>query len=162
MHNTHPSIIDQNSRLLSQSAKLSCMLNDISTKLESITTQSAPEQVIWVWEIASSGVRRAGRNKFNNSHAAARGSRAEGRIIQRLNHLCEGVFNPVTNIRIHPKQRAGRWRAAYPLTDGDGWINARDPDSGNDGLTDGTEMGRTEPVSGMGAGVKGIDNYSLI
>ena len=61
MHNTHPSIIDQNSRLLSQSAKLSCMLNDISAKFESLMTQSAPEQVIWVWEIASSGVRRAGR-----------------------------------------------------------------------------------------------------
>ena len=29
-------------------------------------------------------------------------------------------------------------------TDGDGKINARDPDSDNDGLTDGTEMGVTK------------------
>ena len=72
MYNTHPSIIDKNSRLLSQNAKLSCMLNDISAKLESIIPQSAHEQVIWVREIASSGARRGGRIKFIKSHAAAR------------------------------------------------------------------------------------------
>ena len=57
MYNTHPTIIDQNSRFYNESAKLACIFNDISVKQESIITQSAPEQVIWVWEIASEGAR---------------------------------------------------------------------------------------------------------
>ena len=57
MYNTHPTIIEQNSNFYNESAKLACIFNDISVKQESIITQSAPEQVIWVWEIASEGAR---------------------------------------------------------------------------------------------------------
>ena len=61
-----------------------------------------------------------------------------------------------------PKQRAGRWRAAYPLTDDDGVLdgadgladvdsdgkaNCVDPDSDNDGIYDGTEMGLITSIS---------------
>ena len=68
MYNTHPTILDQNSRFYNDSAKLACILNDILAKQESTITQSAPEQVIWVWEIASEGERRAGRLQSTISH----------------------------------------------------------------------------------------------
>ena len=162
MNNIHPSIINHNSRLYSHIAKLECMFYDFSAKQVSLIPQSAPEQVIWVWEIASSGVRRAGRIVSDNSHAKAEALRGFGRIIQQLIKLCECGFKVSIKLRIRTKQRARRRRAAYSLTtdddgvldsaeyywntdtDGDGKINARDPDSDNDGLTDGTEMGVTK------------------
>ena len=73
MNTIHPTLIDQNSRLLLQSAKLSCMLNDISAKLESIITQSAPETGRKGAGFGTvEGVQRGGRIKFIKSHAAAR------------------------------------------------------------------------------------------
>ena len=43
MYNTHATIIDQNSNLNLQSAKLACIINDISAKQESIITRSVSE-----------------------------------------------------------------------------------------------------------------------
>jgi hypothetical protein len=57
MYNIHPTIIDQNSRFYNESAKLTCIFNDISVKQESKITQSAPEQVERVWVSASEGAR---------------------------------------------------------------------------------------------------------
>ena len=115
----HPTLIHNLSNFNSYSGMLACILNDIFAKLGSITIQSASEPVERVWVSASSGVRRDGRIKFIKSHAAAETSRGFGRIIQQPIKLCEGVLCPVTNDRIHPKQRAGRWRAACTLTDDD-------------------------------------------
>ena len=49
---------------------------------------------------------------INNSHAAARGPRAEGGIILQLEILASGFFEEKAT-----KQRARRRRAAYTLTD---------------------------------------------
>ena len=43
MYNTHPTTIDQNSRFYNESAKLACIINDISAKQESIITRSVSE-----------------------------------------------------------------------------------------------------------------------
>ena len=157
MYNTHPSIINQLSRLYSQIAKLECKFSDILAKLTAEIIWSAHEQVIRVWVIASSGARRDGRYTTILIYAAAETSRGFGGTYKRLLNCARGHYAVMT-----PKQRAGRWRAAYPLTDDDGVldgedgtgnpdddgkINCIDTDADNDGILDGTELGKTTPIS---------------
>ena len=118
MNNIPPTLNHQISNSNSYSGMLSCILNDIFTKLGSITIQSVSEQVIRVWVIASSGVRRDGRNNHN---AEARGLRAEGRVCGTISENSLGVqtrgcfcYN-IDTTQKHPEQRARRWRAACPL-----------------------------------------------
>ena len=115
MYNTHPTILNQNSRFYNESAKLACIYHDITAKLTILINQSAPEQVIRVWVIASSGVRRDGRIVFIKSHADAETSRGFGRIIKQPTKLCECGFIPIIKNRIRTEQRARRWRAACTL-----------------------------------------------
>ena len=115
MNNIPPTLNHQISNSNSYSGMLSCILNDIFTKLGSITIQSVSEQVIRVWVIASSGVRRDGRIVFIKSHADAETSRGFGRIIKQPTKLCECGFIPIIKNRIRTEQRARRWRAACTL-----------------------------------------------
>ena len=147
MYNIHPTIIDQNSNFYNESAKLACIYYDISAKLTALINRSVSE----LGDLGVGNCRRGNATgRAVKSHADARGSRAEGRIIQRLPQLCECGFGLSIRIRIRTEQRAGRWRAAYPLI----WENnngtyidkehtGTDPtkmDTDSDGLTDGQEV----------------------
>ena len=89
MYNTHPTILDQNSRFYNESAKLACIYHDITAKLTVLINQS-------VSELGNLGVGNCQRGNATGravkSHADAEGLRAFGRIIRRLTQLCECVF----------------------------------------------------------------------
>ena len=58
MNPIHPTLTYQNSNFDFKCTKSAYILIDILAKLKSIITQSAPEQVVRVWVIASEGARR--------------------------------------------------------------------------------------------------------
>ena len=139
----HQTLVDQYSISNYLSAMLSCLINDISVKFVSSKHPSASE----LGSLGAGNCRRRSKTGGAVSTFADAGFLRElGRTSQQLCQQCEGVFNYSKNLRKHPEQRAGRWRAAkFPLraevlwnadTDGDGKINALDPDSDNDGLID--------------------------
>jgi len=96
-----------------------------------------------VWVSASEGTQRVGRIRINIYHAKAGFFRESGRIIQQLTQFCECGFGISIKKRIRTEQRARRWRAACPLTDGVVDSGETDPikkDSDGDSLDDGDEI----------------------